>query len=87
MAENLCGLYQLTNNTPITKHELLKLFAKVFRKDINILPVDGIAADKTLINTKNFGVAPSYEEMIADLRDWMIRHKNFYPHYREIHDE
>lgn len=87
MAENLCGLYQLTNNTPITKHELLKLFAKVFRKDINILPVDGIAADKTLINTKNFGAAPSYEEMIADLRDWMIRHKNFYPHYREIHDE
>lgn len=85
MAENLCGLYQLTNNTPITKHELLKLFAKVFRKDINILPVDGIAADKTLINTKNFGVAPSYEEMIADLRDWMIRHKNFYPHYRQWH--
>ena len=87
MAENLCGLYQLTNNTPITKHELLKLFAKVFHKDIKILPVDGIAADKTLINTKNFGVAPPYEEMITDLRDWMIRHKNFYPHYREIHDE
>ena len=79
--ENLCGLYQLTNNTPITKHELLKLFAKIFGKDIKISPIDGIAADKTLLNTKTFGLAPSYEKMLVDLRDWMILHKNFYPHY------
>ena len=79
--ENLRGLYQLTNNTPITKHELLKLFAKVFDKDIKISPVDGVAADKTLLNTKTFGLAPPYEKMLADLRDWMILHKNFYPHY------
>ena len=85
--ENIHGLYQLTNNTPITKHELLKLFAKVFGKEIKIASADGVAANKTLINTKNFGVAPSYEQMLRDLRDWMIRHKNFYPHYREIHDE
>lgn len=85
--ENLHGLYQLTNNTPITKHELLKLFAKVFCKEIKIFPVEGIAADKTLINTKNFGHAPTYEEMLIELRDWMIRHKNFYPHYREIQNE
>lgn len=87
MAENIHGLYQLTNNAPITKHELLNLFAKVFRKEIKILPVDGIAADKTLINTKNFGVAPSYEKMLIELRDWMALHKNFYPHYRVIYDE
>lgn len=81
-AENFYGLYQLTNNTPITKYELLKLFAKVFHKDIKILPVDGIVADKTLINTKNFGVAPTYEKMLVDLRDWMLMHKDIYPHYR-----
>lgn len=79
--ENLHGLFQLTNNTPITKHDLLKLFAKVFRKDIQILPTEGVAADKTLLNGKTFGVAPSYEQMLVDLRDWMIRHENFYPHY------
>ena len=82
--ENLHGLYQLTNNTPITKHDLLKLFAKVFRKEIKISPVEGIAADKTLINTKTFGLAPPYEKMLLDLRDWMIRHENFYPHYRLV---
>ena len=79
--ENLHGLYQLTNNMPITKHDLLKLFAKVFRKEIKISPVDGIEADKRLINTKNFGVAPSYEKMLFDLREWMLKHKNFYWHY------
>ena len=79
--ENLRGLYQLTNNTPITKHELLKLFAKVFGKKTEISPVEGVKADKTLLNTKTFGLAPSYEKMLVDLRDWMIRHKNFYPHY------
>ena len=79
--DNVHGLYQLTNNTPITKCDLLKLFAQIFGKEIKILPVDGIAADKTLINTKNFGVAPSYEKMFVDLRDWMTRHKNFYQHY------
>ena len=82
--ENLHGLYQLTNNTPITKHDLLKLFAKVFRKEIKIFPVEGIAADKTLINTKTFGLAPPYEKMLVDLRDWMIDHENFYPHYRLV---
>lgn len=81
-AENLHGLYQLTNNTPITKYELLKLFAKVFHREIKISPIDGIVADKTLINTKKFGVAPSYEKMLVDLREWMIRHKIFYSHYR-----
>ena len=79
--KNLHGLYQLTNNTPITKHDLLKLFAKIFRKEIKIFPVEGVAADKTLINTKNVGLAPSYEKMLIDLHDWMIRHKKFYPHY------
>lgn len=82
MIENFHGLYQLTNNKPITKHELLNLFAKVFHWNINISPVEGVVADKTLINTKNFGVAPSYEKMLVDLRDWMIKHKNFYPYYR-----
>jgi len=81
MVENFHGLYQLTNNTPITKHELLNLFAKIFHKDIKILPVEGVVADKTLINTKNFGVAPTYEKMLVDLRNWMLRHKNFYSHY------
>ena len=79
--ENIHGLFQLTNNTPITKHDLLKLFAKVFGKEIKIFPVDGVATNKTLLNTKKFGVAPSYEKMLTDLHDWIIRHKNFYPHY------
>ena len=82
--ENIHGLYQLTNNTPIIKCELLKLFAQIFGRKIKISPVDGVAADKTLINTKNFDVAPSYEQMLLDLRDWMARHADFYPHYKEL---
>ena len=79
--ENVYGLYHITNSEPITKYELLKLFAKVFNRNIKIFPVDGVAADKTLISTKKFGTAPSYEKMLVELREWIVSHKNFYPNY------
>ena len=78
--ENICGLYHLTNNRSISKYELLKLFRAAF-EDIAIEPVDGVAADKSLLNTRGWGIAPSYEKMIGEMREWMLRHRDFYPHY------
>nr|WP_263324027.1 sugar nucleotide-binding protein [Neobacillus sp. Marseille-Q6967] len=82
--EGITGLYHLTNNIPISKMELLKLFNEKFRtNEINIFPYDSVRIDKTLHNNRNdfsFKV-PSYEQMILEMKEWIYNHKNLYPHY------
>lgn len=82
--ENLTGLYNLVNNETISKYELLKLFNK-YMKDgqIEILPSDNLSLDKSLINNRtdfSFKV-PSYETMVAEMKEWIDNHKDLYPHY------
>ena len=48
----ITGLYHLTNNQPINKNEILQLFKKYTKKDIEILPVDGVRLDKSFIDTR-----------------------------------
>ena len=79
--ENICGLYHLTNNSTITKFEILNLFREIFGRDIKISPTEGVIADKSLINTKNFGIAPTYKQMFQEMKFWISDHKNFYPKY------
>ena len=82
--ENLTGLYNLVNNQSISKFDLLKLFNTNFKADeIMILPSDSFNADKTLLNKrKDFSFeVPSYENMIIEMKQWILAHKNLYPHY------
>lgn len=82
--EDLTGLYHLVNTTSISKHDLLHLFNKHFlNNSIKILPHQLVHVNKTLINTRNdfsFSV-PSYEEMIREMKEWVLQHKDLYPHY------
>lgn len=82
--EDLTGLYHLVNTTSISKHDLLHLFNKHFlNNSIKILPHQLVHVNKTLINTRNdfsFSV-PSYEEMIIEMKEWVLQHKDLYPHY------
>ena len=81
---NLTGLYNLVNNETISKYELLKLFNKYMRDgQIEILPSDNLSLDKSLINNRtdfSFKV-PSYEAMVAEMKEWIDNHKDLYPHY------
>lgn len=84
LKENLTGLYNLVNNETISKYELLKLFNN-YMKDgqIEILPSDNLSLDKSLINNRtdfSFKV-PSYEAMVAEMKEWIDNHKDLYPHY------
>jgi dTDP-4-dehydrorhamnose reductase len=84
LKENLTGLYNLVNYETISKYELLKLFNK-YMKDgqIEILPSDNLSLDKSLINNRtdfSFKV-PSYEAMVAEMKEWIDNHKDLYPHY------
>lgn len=81
---NLTGLYNLVNNETISKYELLKLLNKYMRDgQIEILPSDNLSLDKSLINNRtdfSFKV-PSYEAMVAEMKEWIDNHKDLYPHY------
>jgi dTDP-4-dehydrorhamnose reductase len=78
------GLHNTVPAEPITKYELLKLFNKYFKNGgIVINPVDGAAADKSLLRVRggfDYPI-PSYEEMIRDTAVWCAAHSDLYPHY------
>ena len=84
LKENLIGLYNLVNNETISKYELLKLFNKYMKgEQIEILPSDKLSLNKSLINNRtdfSFKV-PSYEAMVAEMKEWIENHKDLYPHY------
>lgn len=82
--ERAAGLYNTVPDHSISKYNLLRLFNKYLRNDsIQINPVEGINADKSLKRTRfEFSyLIPDYEVMVAELADWVIRHKDMYPHY------
>lgn len=82
--EDLTGLYNLVNNKNISKFEMLRIFNKHMKNgSISILPSEAVALDKSLVNNrKDFTFAvPSYEQMIAEMNEWIESHKELYPHY------
>jgi len=83
---NLVGLYNLVNNKTINKYEILKLFNKYFKKNqITINQSDDVILNKSLINSRtDFDfIIPSYEDMIKEMKEWIVNHKELYPHYSE----
>ena len=78
------GLYNAVPATSISKYELLLLFNRCLRNNsLHIVPVDGIAADKSLLRT-NFDfdyIIPDYEQMVTELALWMSKYRRLYPHY------
>lgn len=83
--ENLTGLFNLVNNTSISKYDLLGLFNTYFRDGkIEIIPTDSLQLDKTLTCTRidefSFKV-PSYETMVREMKEWVDAHPELYPAY------
>jgi dTDP-4-dehydrorhamnose reductase len=78
------GLINAVPDTDISKYELLKLFNIYLRGGrVQINPIEGVNADKSLKRT-NWDFAykiPDYEQMVAEMADWIYRHKELYPHY------
>ena len=77
---NVTGLYHVTNNNSITKYDLLLLFNKYTKKNLNITPIDGNNSDKSLIDTRkliNYTV-PSYDEMVFNMIEFTKEHNQLY---------
>ena len=82
--ENITGIYNLVNNTSISKYELIKLFNKYFKNNkIVISKFEDFKSDKSLIRTRNdfsFTV-PSYEQMVFEMHEWVLKYKDLYIRY------
>lgn len=82
--ERAHGLINTVPDTSISKCDLLMLFNTYLRKEkVTIVPVDKMAADKSLKRTRwDFAYRiPDYEQMVYELGEWMRSHRNLYPHY------
>lgn len=82
--DNLTGLYNLVNNETINKYEMLKLFNKHLKEDkLIIKQSDNLILNKSLVNNrKDFDfIVPSYESMVEEMKMWILKHKESYPHY------
>lgn len=82
--QNITGLFQLCPQAKISKFNLLELFAKVWNKNILILPYDSYLVDKSLVCTRtDFNYPkPEYEIMLIELKQWMDIHPSYYGHYK-----
>lgn len=82
--ERAHGLVNAVPDTDISKYELLKLFNKYLRGGrVQINPVEGVNADKSLKRTNwdfNYRI-PDYEQMVAEMAEWIYKHRELYPHY------
>jgi len=68
------GILHLTNNTKISKYDLLLLIKEIFKIDQIELKADATyKVDKSFINTNQVFInyCPTYKEMIYEMRDWM----------------
>lgn len=80
---NITGLYHVTNNIPINKYDLLNLFKKYTKKDIEIIAVNGKEVDKSFIDTRkemNY-IIPDYETMVKDMIELVGENKVLYKQY------
>lgn len=78
------GLYHITNNSSISKYELLLLFKKYTKKEINIEPSNSRITDKSFIDTRfllNYKI-PSYEKMVSDMIEFIKDNRNLYSQYK-----
>lgn len=70
--ESMTGLYHLAAS-PIDKYSLLKLIAKVYAKDIDVISDDSIIIDRSL-DAKKFSIetgykAPSWDLLLREMYD------------------
>ena len=80
---DITGLYHVTNGKPISKYDLLVLFKKHTKKDIQIEAVPGRVTDKTLLDTRKerSHEIPDYDEMVRDMVAFIKAHADLYSQY------
>lgn len=82
--QNYNGIYHITNNEVISKNELLNLFKIYTKKQIEIIPIEGIEINKSIVDTRRLidYKIPSYDSMVSEMIQEMTRNADNYRHYK-----
>ncbi len=85
LEQDIKGLYQLCPLEKISKYNLLKEFANIWKRDIKISDNPNYNVDKSLVCTRNDfkykDSRPTYENMLIEAKEWMDAHPSYYSHY------
>lgn len=82
-----CGIVHPVAAQGLSKFEILELLADTFNHlEVQIHPVTGKEADKTLISTRDDFKPdiPDYPRMLRELRAWILAHRHLYEGQRWI---
>ncbi len=78
----ISGLHHLVNGNSISKHDLICLFKKVFKREsVSIEPFENYVTNKTLLKGDSPFDINSYENIIDEMRIWLDEHAGMYPNY------
>ena len=78
---NLSGLYHAISGEEISKGDLLRIFAKNFKPSIKVIDDGSVVSNKSLAlrpNDYKFNI-PSYENMIKEMKEWVLENREMYP--------
>lgn len=82
----ISGLVNATMENKISKLELLQEIQKIWNhSQVEIIPDNTYNSDKSLISNRTdlpFSLPLNYNSMLKDLNEFMIKHRQFYPHYQ-----
>jgi dTDP-4-dehydrorhamnose reductase len=84
MRKNISGLHHVTNNSFISKYDLLNLFRKHMKKVIQICPVEVIKSNKSFCDTRGLldYKIPSYDQMVSEMAQLIFSQKSLYRQYQ-----
>jgi len=83
--KDLTGLYHFVNESKISKFDLIHIFNRNFRDNrIEVLENSAYEIDKSLICTRSDFIykVSSYSDMIFKMKQWMVKYRENYEHYR-----
>jgi len=87
LKENLTGIIHLSCPNAISKHDLLVLINKNFRNEsIDIQESYDLKSNKTLKPSNDSARynLPSYDQMLYEMKRWILKHPNMYQHYIDM---
>lgn len=88
--KNVLGLYNVSSNQKINNLNLLNIMKNVFKKEsINVYAETKNKLDRSLLSKRrdlNYEIK-SYDEIIKELYDWMMKHPKYYQRYFSLKDK
>lgn len=78
-ASSLVGIYNLVPRKGVSKYDLLRMMNFTFNKKLIVHPVE--LGHNKMLPPGNKIKLPSYQVMLEEMKQWIINHKELYPHY------